>query len=238
MKLTPAGHAIIEGDTYLSAEIEREGRLDVQSARDLLHPLRQHIPAGGVVVDVGASLGDTAATFAEMVGVGGIVHVYEPQFDSFTCLLHNLGLSELSAHNTRCHCLALGDRDRRVTFEIDTNNIGASRLVPVPNATPDAAIVTTLDRNMEACGVDRLDFLKIDAEGWEPLILDGAVATITKFRPAMLIEVNDWPLGKMGFDRYSIFSRLDALGYHYENFDGPYGDILCLPREKWVQARD
>ena len=81
-----------------------------------------------------------------------------------------------------------------------------------------------------AAGWPRLDFLKIDAEGWEPLILDGGRETIRQFLPAMLIEVNTWPLGKMGFTPEDIWKLLDELGYHYEKFDGPYGDVLCLPK--------
>ena len=64
MKLTKEGVAIIEGDTYLSQDIINQGRLDV--ARDFLEQFRQYIPVGGIVVDVGACLGDYTATFAEM----------------------------------------------------------------------------------------------------------------------------------------------------------------------------
>lgn len=225
MKLTKEGLAVIEGDNYLSAEIITEGRLDVASAHALLGPLRQHIPVGGVVVDVGASLGDTAAVLAKMVGATGRVYAFEPQHDVYECLSHNTR----SMSNIVPVSFGLGDMIEGVAVARDHNNVGASRLERNGGRTGCHV------RLMDSLSFDRLDFIKIDAEGWEPLVLDGAVKTINRFRPAMLIEVNDWPLGKMGFDRYSIYSRLDELGYHYQNFDGPYGDVLCLPKEKWVQ---
>lgn len=224
MKLTKEGYAIIEGDTYLSAEIEKLGRLDVQ--RDFLMKYKQHIPEGGIVIDVGASLGDTAVTFSEMVGPKGFVYALEPQHDVFECM----------SYNTR-HCpnvipmsFGLGDKVERVSVVRDHNNVGASRLEHTDSR--ECVDVSTMDSLI----IGRLDFIKIDAEGWEPLILDGAVLTINRFRPAMLIEVNTWPLGKMNFTPMDIWTRLDKLNYHYEKFEGPYGDVLCLPKEQWIQV--
>lgn len=228
MKLTPQGIAVIEGDNYLSAEIEAEGRLDVASAHALLDPLRQHIPEGGVVVDVGASLGDTAVVLAAMVGKSGEVHAFEPNPPTFECFKHNMK----QYRNVLIYNCGLGNHSghQDASMVVDINNIGASRLEPRKGGE---VIVLPLDIFGQQW--TRCDFIKIDAEGWEPLVLAGAKETINHFRPAMLIEVNDWPLGKMGFDRYSIYSRLDELGYHYQNFDGPYGDVLCLPKERWIQ---
>ena len=224
MKLTARGIAVIEGDNYLSAEIINEGRLDVASAHALLDPLRQYIPVGGVVVDVGASLGDTAAVLSEMVGEAGVVHAFEPNPPTLECLRHNMR----ECANVFTYEAGLGTKDHQpVGVVLDTNNVGASRLEPQPDGR---IIVLPLD--IFSASWSRLDFLKIDAEGWEPLVLDGARETILRHRPAMLIEVNTWPLGKMGFTPDDIWSRLDALNYQFERFDGPYGDVLALPKER------
>lgn len=229
MKLTDKGFAIIEGDNYLSAEIEKQGRLDVQ--REFLMQYRQHIPEGGVVVDVGASLGDTAATFAEMVGVkNGFVFAFEPNPIAFEALELNM----IRLMNVLTFPIALGNEDSfHAGVVLDRNNIGASRLSFTELADIPDVEVARLDQIMTMLP-NRLDFIKIDAEGWEPLILDGAVETIRRFRPAMLIEVNDWPLGKMGFTRKDIYDRLDAYVYSWADFDGPYGDVLVVAKEKTV----
>lgn len=227
MKITREGYAIIEGDTYLSVEIEKLGRLDVQ--RDMLMKYKQHIPEGGVVVDVGASLGDTAATFSEMVGNQGLVWALEPNYEVHKCLAYNVS----NLPNVIAMSFGLGDSIEGVNLIRDGNNIGASRL----ERSDSHGEMRCHVRTMDSMTFDRIDFIKIDAEGWEPLILDGAVETINRFRPAMLIEVNTWPLGKMNFTPNDIWTRLDRLDYVYEKFDGPYGDVLCLPRERWIQPR-
>jgi FkbM family methyltransferase len=225
LKLTAEGIAVIEGDNYLSAQIIVEKRLDV--AKDFLELFRQYIPEGGTVVDVGASLGDYTVTFSEMVGPTGKVWAFEPNPPTFECLQHNM-LNFLKFGNVEIYDRGLGSANEMcATVIVDTNNIGASRLV-----RDDDGPIRTWILDSFSDQFTRLDFLKIDAEGWEPLILDGASATILKFRPVMLIEVNTWPLGKMDFTAESVFSRLDQLNYKFDRFDGPYGDVLCVPKEK------
>lgn len=224
MKLSAEGFAVIEGDTYLSQEIIDKKRLDV--AADFLEQFRQYIPVGGVVMDVGASLGDYTATFSEMVGTRGEVDAFEPNPSTFKCLSHNM----IPFRNVFLIDVGLGSAfDAKGTMVIDSNNIGASRIEPKADGD---IILTSLDYFATMTRLRTIDFLKIDAEGWEPLILDGGRETINRFRPVMLIEVNTWPLGKMGFTAEDVFSRLDALNYSYPRFDGPYGDILCLPKER------
>lgn len=221
MKLTAEGIAVIEGDTYLSREIIEKGRLDVAS--DFLEQFRQYIPQGSTVLDVGASLGDYTATFSEMAGPQGRVTAYEPNPSAFECLRFNMRDFE----NVDCFNFGFGGVEPVMAKVIpDHNNSGASRLEYDPAGT---IRIFPLD------GFEfrpTVTFIKIDAEGWEPLILDGACATIAKYRPVMLIEVCTWPLAKMGFTAEDVFSRLDALNYKFPRFDGPFADILCIPKEK------
>jgi FkbM family methyltransferase len=223
MKITPEGIAVIEGDNYLSADIIAQKRLDV--ARDFLEQFRQYIPVGGVVVDVGACLGDYTATFSEMVGPLGMVFAFEPNPIVFECLQHNM----VHYENVLMYPMGLGAVPTvKARMQLDRNNIGASRLTWTEAADIPDIEIARLD-DIFTLLPKRLNFLKLDTEGWEPLVLDGAVQTINRFRPAILLEVNTWMLAKMEFTPDAIWSRLDALNYQYERFDGPYGDILCLP---------
>jgi len=221
MKLTNEGFAVIEGDNYLSQEIIDKKRLDV--AKDFLEQFRQYIPAGCLVLDVGASLGDYALTFSEMVGPEGMVVAYEPNPPVFECLKYNMR----NNRNVDCFSFGIGGPENELVNVIpDTNNIGASRLERGANGEIRVMPLDCFTYNAP------INFLKIDAEGWEPLILDGGKYTILNYRPVILIEVNTWPLGKMGFTAEDVFSRLDALNYKFDRFDGPYGDVLCVPKER------
>lgn len=226
MKMTREGIAVIDGDEYLSADIERAGRLDV--AAEYLEEFRRYIPVGAVVLDVGACLGDYTVTFAEMVGPGGIVVAVEPNPPVFECLKHNLkGYANVIVGDC-----ALGARKGAATFDVDARNIGASRIIKDPIG-PVAVMALDDIWNWER----GLDFIKIDAEGCEPEILDGAVETIGKFRPVMLIEIDTRALGRQGYVPEDVFVRLDRLEYEFERFGGPHGNILCVPKEVAIKER-
>jgi hypothetical protein len=54
--------------------------------------------------------------------------------------------------------------------------------------------VTTLDGLVERLGLARLDFVKIDVEGFETEVLDGAARSFERFRPIVFAEFNAWVL--------------------------------------------
>jgi hypothetical protein len=58
-----------------------------------------------------------------------------------------------------------------------------------------------------------ISFIKIDAEGSEPLVLQGARKTLARFRPTIHIEVNKASLYAGGFSTASIESLLRSLDY-------------------------
>lgn len=229
MKLTKEGIAVIEGDNYLSADIIAQGRLNV--AREFLLQYKPYIPEGGVVVDVGACLGDFTATFSEFVGPGGRVYAYEPNPTVFGCLLHNMK----PYPNVVISDIALGECRRWSSIAEDEHNIGASYLTGIGQDTiyPSGNIISILVMPLDVLGAfHRIDFIKIDAEGYEPLVLDGAQETLKRLSPTMLIEIDQRALGFQGFTPKDVHARLDALGYDFPRFDGAHGDILCLPKEQ------
>ncbi len=223
MKLTKEGIAVVEVDNYLSKDIEREGRLDV--AYDMLYGLRDHIPEGGTVCDVGACLGDYTATFSEMVGKEGHVYAFEPHLPALECLLYNMKRYP----NVTVISEALGSEAGRANVIRDFHNLGASQLKMDANGIVE---ITTLD--LVSKEWNRLDFLKIDAEGFEPLIIDGAKQSIMRFRPVIFIEISVYNMNRlnMGLTIEDTYNRLEALDYQFTRTDGHDGDILCLPKER------
>jgi FkbM family methyltransferase len=226
MKITAFGVAVVEGD-LLSSQVEQAGRLAYVD--DWLQTFRAHIPNGGVVCDIGAALGDHAASYASMVGPTGSVHAIEPYRPYLECLRHNAQ----ALPNVTVYDVALGADTATGTMvrsDAQPNNHGMTHLVPTGVGTVQ---VTTLDRI--AADWTRLDFVKIDVEGYEPAVLDGAADTLRRFHPALLIEVNAWALAKKGSTPEDVYRRLRALGYHYtpcrpgDTLQSPELDILCVP---------
>jgi hypothetical protein len=93
--------------------------------------------------------------------------------------------------------------------------------------------------------LSRLDFIKVDIEGWEAHFLRGAKETIARFRPAILIEVAEPILRRAGSTPADIFNALQPLDYAvFETFEhadyrmkptdglGRGADYLFVPRER------
>jgi FkbM family methyltransferase len=138
---------------------------------DELDFLRQHTPAGGVFVDVGANVGTYALVLARHVGPQGKVIAIEPHPVTFARLSFNKAASRST--QVRLVQAAAGESDGELLIETDGDNLGASHVVT--GATPKAIKVPSLrlTRILDEAGVSRVDSLKIDVEGFEDRVLVG-----------------------------------------------------------------
>lgn len=227
MKITDFGVAVVEEDTHLSKWIVEQRRLDIQA--DFCRLFAKYIPAGGVVADVGACLGDHTLSYSEMVGSKGRVHAFEPNPVAFECLAFNM----LKRHNVVCYRLALGREECAGSIlNPQELNLGATIIIPTPNL-PTLLKIVPLDLVAKEWG--RLDFLKIDAEGAEPDIIQGALATIARLKPVILVEINLSILHSLGKTRLNISDPLQKLGYTLQPAEPHHSfametlDVLCLP---------
>lgn len=225
IKLSSHGIAIVESDSHLSKWIEEQNTLEV--ARGYCEFFKGYIPLNGIVVDIGACLGDMTATFSRMTWQSGFVYAYEPNPIAFECLAYNMR----TYANVVVNNLALGDKEstgHMIGAVGADKNLGASQLVEGGDIR-----VSTLDN--ESKFWKRLDFIKIDAEGWEPKILRGGLDTIKRFKPTMLIEVNKPVLEAQGSSAEEVYSILAALNYKVKpsephlSLSLPQVDILCTP---------
>jgi FkbM family methyltransferase len=142
---------------------------------------------GAVAVDVGANIGATALIMSAFAGADGRVVALEPGPQSFALLQRNLALN--SASTVTPLALAVSAEPGTTTF---CENSAFGHLAP--GAPGPQVAVETLDRIVEGQGLRRLDLLKIDTEGFEPQVLEGAAATIERLKPVIYMELNSWAL--------------------------------------------
>ncbi len=99
-----------------------------------------------------------------------------------------------------------------------------------------------LDSFASRNAIDRVDFIKIDVEGAELMVLDGARETIARCRPKMLIEINPSALQRFGRSAEELLERIRSLGYRAYRIRGKkleelqdtasigdYVNVACLP---------
>jgi FkbM family methyltransferase len=193
--------------------------LDARGRHALLHPPRAHPAAlaflepGGVAIDIGANLGEWTVPLARAVGAGGQVLACEPAPLAAKALEATLGANALrQVEVIRC---AVGDHDGYAEFALPVvtsarTDTGTAR---IGAAGPDHEALhvplNSLDSLAAERGLGRVDLIKIDVEGYERQVLDGAETILGRFRPTLVIETGHEAEG----DRQAIHDRLRGLGY-------------------------
>jgi FkbM family methyltransferase len=135
--------------------------------------------AEGVALDVGANVGNHAVRFSRKFKQ---VTAFEPVAETFSLLSHNARMVK----NLRCHQVAISDADGSTQLRVDAANRGASRIDSSGGSELETVVMRRLDSFAEECRNVRL--IKIDVEGHEAAVIDGAREIIARDRPLIVLE--------------------------------------------------
>jgi FkbM family methyltransferase len=178
--------------------------------------LLRTLKPGMTVVDVGANVGYMALLSARCVGPTGRVLAIEPDAANAQLLAENIARNGYQ-NITVCQC-AVGSEPGTATLYRSAWNMGNHRLNAgaAGQAIADQAVqveVETVDRLVRNNGISRVDFVKMDVEGYEPGVLAGMRETLARDRPAMLTEF--WPHGMRdaGFEPDAFLESCLRAGY-------------------------
>jgi len=178
-----------------------------------------------VCLDVGANIGCTAILLAQLAKQ---VIAFEPTPRTFSWLLRNIETSGLS--NVRCENHALGNvaGPATVTYSgIDRGGAFVGDAGPGVGETAEI-VVQRLDDVFPRLEVDRVDFIKLDVEGFEGKVIDGGWGVISTQRPLVQMELNSWCLNAL--QRTSLPDFLDFL---IERFPIVYG----IEKRRFIDVR-
>jgi FkbM family methyltransferase len=195
---------------------------------------------GKDIVDVGANNGNFAVEFSHLVGDNGKVHSFEPQRIIYYQLCGNVFMNGLD--NVYCHNVAIGDKNDIVSmeepnyFSNEAVNFGDVRI----KKPSDNNLMVNLKR-LDDYDFKDIVFIKIDVQGYESFVIDGALATIEKHRPYIFVEFEDHLLKDNGSSEAMLKEKIESLGYYVKRFQEgiPYQtqsgtclDCVCIPNEK------
>lgn len=169
--------------------------------------LRRCARPGTVAIDVGANVGFFTTNLARAVGPQGTVLAFEPLPLNADRLKANVERNGLG--NVEVHVVALGNRDGTATLRLSDDPAYCSTAVRQnrPNGRTMTVPLARLDRIWNARGQSGVSVMKIDVEGDELAVLEGAEQLVATCRPPLLIEA-DSP------ERLeSLTGRLSRLGY-------------------------
>jgi len=211
-----------------------------------------------VCIDAGANIGLYSLGLS-LLAPRGRVYAFEPSPGATKWLDANLAANR--ATNVKSFATALGDRVGTLRFHdvpwfmagsftteigayLDSDAVG-STLVEVPS--------TTLDTFVEEAGVGRVDVIKIDVEGAEIAVLEGAAHTLAEHHPVVVMEFNSFAFAlhqellpqqaltriQEIFPHVFVIDRVDgslsrlatpaeSYGFLYANgIHGPTDNLLC-----------
>lgn len=164
-------------------------------------------------LDIGANVGIHTIAMGRRAR-RGIVISCEPNPNVFARLKANVGLNDLS--NVLCFETAVADSSDPVILHVPPDgylNQGRSSLIPIEDWAGISVASTTVDRLLGSIDHPPVALVKIDVEGWEGPVLDGARQTLTKFQPALIIEYEPRYWDLIGYSLEQVTGRLREIGY-------------------------
>jgi FkbM family methyltransferase len=176
---------------HLSEHVQREIYLNAFEVEEV-EACRQMMPAGGTAVDVGGNIGWVSLNLADAAGPAGRVISFEPDPSIADQLKYNRDLNGFQSR-IEIVCQALGEHPGEIAFNrASGENKGLGSIVSAEGSTEQIKVpVTTLDRALAERGISKIDFLKIDVEGFEFSVLAGAEGILSRKAIAnIMIEWN------------------------------------------------
>ncbi len=188
---------------------------------------------GDTVIDCGANLGLHTVTLSKLVGPEGTVISVEPLRIIFQQLCCNVFLNEL--WNVVTANVALGKEAKMVSMDpihLDRPeiNIGGTKV----GTGGDSVAMIMLDMMNAPSNVS---FMKLDVQGNEVNLLDGAAETIARARPVMFVEIEDHWLRCFDTSSEELMNKLLGMDYILLRIKTEYPcDHVAVPKEKSIIA--
>jgi len=150
---------------------------------EMLEDIKKRLGENKVVVDVGANVGNHTIFFSK-VCKSKQVYSFEPQSNIFKILKKNVELNHMESV-VELHNIGIGKEYSFGNIIVtDENNYGMSRINKNEHGTIE---INSLD-NILGSKVNSVDMIKIDVEGMEIEVLEGAKNILKKFKPIIYIE--------------------------------------------------
>lgn len=221
------GRFIVNRHCAFQAEaLIKTGATHIESELSNIFVLIDTLPTGAVIIDGGANAGFFTIPVANRIrGRGQRIISFEPQLTLFRALSGSLALNDISFCDLRYAGLgdALGTAQVPDIDYGTPQDFGTVQISATGSGTP--VEVVTID----SLGLERVDFIKLDVEGYECAALAGGIGMIQQHRPYIWVEF--FITGKE-----PIKAALAGVP-DYAFFQVDYQNMLCIPRERLPEIK-
>lgn len=197
--------------------------------------IQRQVKKGDVVVDVGANIGYYTVLLAQKAKK---VYAFEPDSDNFEILEKNIKANGLE--NVVAIKAAVGSKEGELKLYKSEENLGDHKLYETPLGSAASPLdegekikVIKLDDFVK----EKIDLMKIDTQGWEPEVIEGAKNLIEKDKPIIFMEYSptSYKLAKLNGDKMMEFLKniykkifwIDEWLYIYKVLNKTKIDQIC-----------
>jgi FkbM family methyltransferase len=210
-RLRCGAEILVPLDDYVGRAAFCMGDLDGKLTRII----EKIVKPGDCVLDIGANLGIVTLRLAQLVGELGVVHAFEPNPGLSKLLRDSIEQNQL--RNVHLHGIAIGSEEGTIDLVFPRENSGKGTISSARSQAGWTSIpvqVKLLSRIAEEFRFDRVRLVKIDVEGFEAEVLQGAESWLAKSPPdAFVFETNDKRPSGEPDPVLSLLSRYDYSFY-------------------------
>jgi len=157
-----------------------------------------------VAIDIGAHIGLVSNQLSQK-----FQQVESFELNPSICKCLEINMFKKECNNVTIHNCGLGNEKKLVSLKYKAKDTLDKRSFGVHvDEKPGDILVKSLD----SFNFKNVDFIKIDTEGYEPLVLLGALVTIKKFKPVIMLE-NKGYSKRYGYEEESVLEILKPFGY-------------------------
>jgi len=178
----------------------------------------KYIEPGATVIDVGANMGFVTTMLASLVGPTGLVMSFEPSFTTYEKLLKTIAANDLTQVSPRN--MGLGSKRETKDLISISRSSGNNTLLPTTGGSAESRESIELMKLDEASELQdhRVTFIKIDTEGFELQVLDGARELVVRDKPIIYTELGGG--GSYTHSTLRVIEFLEEHGYDTSHVSG------------------
>lgn len=196
---------ILDEHSYMDLSLYKELLKHSSYEADLTKYIRDNLRPGNSFVDIGANSGYYTLLASSIVGANGVVISFEPHPGTYNRLLQNVKLN--SADNVKLYNIALSSYDGKGKLNVSRSSDGLNSLKPI--LLTEESIDVDIKRLDTIIGSKSVNMIKIDAEGSELDILEGAKLSLMKNpRVQIIYEIN-----RTFIESTNVIKKLNDLGF-------------------------
>lgn len=195
------------GSDTIAASLKQDGIEGFEP--EVVAIFKSLIEKSNTFLDVGANTG-FYTLLASTIKPTCTIHAFEPVPSIFNSLEANINLNKLQKATP--HLLALSNETKKSSFFVPKSiriSTGASQVAQFQDCEEIHCQLIRLDDFVSQKEIQNIDFMKIDTETTEPLVLEGGLQTISKFRPFIIVEILNERVGSQ------VEQIISPLNYKY-----------------------